>query len=105
MLRKRFSLRESKVKSRFVFRLSGYNHEGHEVRKPFRDRSALPVLEKLVDALRSRGYDVTIPERGKACDGYFRVTFSSVVVVAVMLVEHADGTVEFSLCSWPYQSF
>jgi hypothetical protein len=104
MLRKRFSLSQSKVKSRFVFRLPEHKTESNESGKSFRDRAALPLLERLADALRMRGYFVSTPKRGKACDGTFQVTFSSVMVIVILLVERPNEIEEFTLLSWPFQT-
>ena len=104
MLRKRFSLKGSKIKSRIVFRLPDCKTERHIVWKPFHDPAALPVMERLADALRQRGNNVTTPKNGKACDGCFKVTFASVTITVILLVDRTQQSVEFTLLSWPSQS-
>lgn len=105
MLAKWFSLQGSKVKSQFVFQLPVHTPDGQQNWKPFRDPVALSTLETLARLLRDKGCSVSLPKPGKACDAAFHVTFPSVIVTVITLVERTNQTVQFSVFSWPYQTF
>jgi hypothetical protein len=108
MLRKRFNLLDTHVKSSFEFKIRedpGWRRLPQRGRRTvFRDPVALPVLEKIGAALNARGFRATKPKVGKACHTVFNVAFDDVSIVVILHVRRRRGMVEFSILSWPYQS-
>jgi hypothetical protein len=108
MFRKRFNLMETSVKSSFKFKVRedpGWRRITPRPRRSiFRDPAALPMLEKIADALTARGFSVTKPKTGAACHGWFQVAFPGFRIMVVLLTGRKRGMVEFSIQSWPSQS-
>lgn len=69
MFRRRFNLMDTHVKSSFRFKVPevpGWRRlPQRERRSLFRDPAALPMLEKIIDALQVQGYSVTKPRTGR----------------------------------------
>ncbi len=95
--------RESRTKSRFCFELDDPVPAADI--SLFRDPAAVPLLDKVVAALRLAEFDVTDAHPGKACHAAARVTFPSLSISLVLLVERDEGTARFELLTWPFQSF
>jgi hypothetical protein len=104
MLRKQFSIRDSRTKSRFSFELPDI-HPRHDLKRtPFRDPAALPMLQKIAEELRAEGHEVSKPKPGKACHGFCRARFPDVEIALVLLLRRRKGKIEFQLLTWPSQS-
>jgi hypothetical protein len=104
MLSKRFHIGKSQTRSRISFTTPESKPHGDVQRGPFRDPAAVPFLEGIAEALKSRGYEVTEPKPGKACHGGCAVTFPEVQIEIVLLVRRRQGNIEFEILTWPSQS-
>lgn len=104
MLRKGFSIRSSQTKSRLSFKLPDVGPHRTLKRSIFRDPAAMPMLEKITESLRVKGYEVTEPKPGKSCHGACRVIFRDVEISVVLLVRRRKGKIEFEILSWPSQT-
>jgi hypothetical protein len=104
MLRKHFHIGKSRTKSWISFRVSDSEPNTSVKRRPFRDPSAIPALQKISHALLAQGYDVTEPKVGKACHGSCRVAFKDVEISVVLLVHRRNAKIEFEIMTWPSQS-
>ena len=104
MLGRRFNISDSRTRSSFQFKLRQPLGENINV-SFFRDPAAIPLLEKIADSLRAGGYQVTQPKPGKACHGAFHVDFPNVKIVVILLVRRIGDQIEFTILTWPSQSF
>src|SRR5437879_6107705 len=100
MLRKRFHIGKSQMKSRISFRVPDSEPHTTVKRSPFRDPAAIPTLQKITHALMADGYDVTEPKVGKACHGCCRVAFKDVEISVVLLVQRRNAKIEFEIMTW-----
>jgi len=101
---KRFSIRDSSVKSQFHFHFHDLESNGGARKRPFRDPAAVPFLTGIAERLRAQGYCVEEPKPGKACHAYLRVGFPDVQVSVILLVKRTEASLECALLTWPSQS-
>jgi hypothetical protein len=91
-------IEEAAVKNCFVLRVAS-DLPATKIRR-FRDPLYLRIAGKIVGELRVRGFQVTEPKAGKACDAAFTVKFRRFRIEVVMLATRYPGAIEGGILTW-----
>lgn len=102
---KRHSLSDSKVRSCFIFQLPDESNGGRAKEPMFRDSAAIPLLRKITEGLRRKGFAVSVPKPGTACHAASTVGFPDVRIIMILLVSRRGSVIEFHLLTWPSEPF
>ncbi len=95
----------NRLKSRSIFEVSEerlpLEARGYLATRPFRDPAALDIVRRIAFGLRERGYEVTEPKHGRACDAIFRCRFKGFNITLILLIDdRKNGTIKGRMVTW-----